>query len=384
VTSENDRINTFLSRTETEGAVPRRVPKLCRHKSSGRAYVTDPASGKPVYLGRWGTPEADEAYERWRTQFLARTGDLPRTAATGRATVDQVLAAYLEHAREWYKKRGRATSHLWVVQMVVTRVRQLLGPDALAEEVRGRDVEALQRSMIAEDLARSTINQVCRKWAAIWRWGVSKDMVSDEAAGRIRSVQPVPKGRLGVRESRKVKPVEEERVERTLPCCSATVRALVLLQRHAGMRPGEACTLTAAEVDRSTDPWLYRPSSWKTEHKSTDEDDVREIWFGPECRQVLGPLLEACTDPDTPLFRTRRGKPFREQAYRAAIHEAARKAGVRPWNPNQLRHAAGTEARARYGPEGARTRLGHKSIRVTEEYAITDRDLARKIAEEMG
>ena len=34
------------------------------------------------------------------------------------------------------------------------------------------------------------------------------------------------------------------------------------------------------------------------------------------------------------------------------------KAGVEPWSPNQLRHAGGTEIRAKYGLETAKIVLG--------------------------
>ena len=38
-----------------------RKPKLCHHKATNQAYVTD--NGRERYLGVWGTPEADEAYD---------------------------------------------------------------------------------------------------------------------------------------------------------------------------------------------------------------------------------------------------------------------------------------------------------------------------------
>ena len=40
-------------------------PKLCRHKSQNLAYVR--INGKQIYLGRWGSTEAWEEFERNRT-----------------------------------------------------------------------------------------------------------------------------------------------------------------------------------------------------------------------------------------------------------------------------------------------------------------------------
>ncbi|MCA9124672.1 MAG: tyrosine-type recombinase/integrase [Planctomycetaceae bacterium] len=50
------------------------------------------------------------------------------------------------------------------------------------------------------------------------------------------------------------------------------------------------------------------------------------------------------------------------------------------WNPNQLRHAAATEIRKRYGLEGAQVALGHASAHVTQIYAETDNAKAAMIA----
>ena len=44
--------------------------------------------------------------------------------------------------------------------------------------------------------------------------------------------------------------------------------------------------------------------------------------------------------------------------------------GARPWAPNQLRHPRGTEVRAQYGREAARTVLGHTTPGVTEVTAV--------------
>jgi integrase len=62
-------------------------------------------------------------------------------------------------------------------------------------------------------------------------------------------------------------------------------------------------------------------------------------------------------------------------SYRNAILRACEKAGIEPWAPNQLRHTAATEIRARYGLEAAQAVLGHARADVTQVYA--ERDLAK-------
>ena len=59
-------------------------------------------------------------------------------------------------------------------------------------------------------------------------------------------------------------------------------------------------------------------------------------------------------------------------------------AGVPGWSPNQLRHAAATAVRARFGVEAARTTLGHADLSTTLIYAERDLELAVRVALELG
>ena len=54
------------------------------------------------------------------------------------------------------------------------------------------------------------------------------------------------------------------------------------------------------------------------------------------------------------------------------------------WAPNQLRHAAGTEVRKRFGLEAAQVTLGHSTARITEVYAERDLAKAIEVAHQVG
>ena len=76
--------------------------------------------------------------------------------------------------------------------------------------------------------------------------------------------------------------------------------------------------------------------------------------------------------PHPELSKIRPGK--RTDAQRA---ELALWRNDRRWSPNQLRHAAATTIRAKYGLEAAQMVLGHAKADVTQIYA--ERDLARAV-----
>jgi uncharacterized protein (TIGR02996 family) len=84
-----------------------------------------------------------------------------------------------------------------------------------------------------------------------------------------------------------VKPVELAHVTATLPYLDAHLRTMVEIQRLTGMRPGEVCGMTLAEVDRAGELWLYRPAQHKTAHHGRQ----RVIPVGPKARAALVAFL---------------------------------------------------------------------------------------------
>lgn len=362
-----------------------RIPKLCKRKN-GRLYVTDPHLKKQIYLA------SPEAYEEWRAAFIERirqcvTSAEPVVVLPGqRVTAARFCEAYLEHARDWYRKDGEPTSEVGVIESMCRRLVAVAG-DKMIDRLRVADVEDFLKQCIADGLVRRTINALLRRLKTAARWGVRKEILSGATLGRILSVPAIRRGRTVAREKPKVRPVDLATVEKTLPCLAAVHQAMVRVQLLSGMRPGEICRLRADEIDRGSEPWEYVPASYKTEHMHEDdegEERRRRIFFGPQARAILKPLLEKCRETNKPLFRGRSGRPISPQTYHSVVESAAKKAGVKHWHPNMLRHTAGTLVREKYDAETARQYLGHEHLRTTELYAEQDLDKARRVAEDIG
>lgn len=367
----------------------RRIPKLCRHKTTGIAYVTDPALRREVYLktpggspARHGTPEADRAYDDWVREFLDRARPDIAPGMPG-CTVNRLLDAFLAHADLYYRKRGKVTSEVGNFEAAARAVRALGLGDSPAAGFRPRDLAHLQKALAAKHLARSTVNAYCRRVVRIWRWAVAQELVRGEVLVALEAIPGLARGRTAARETAEVGPVDLAVVEACLPHLPPTAAAVVRAQLAAAMRPAEVLALRPCELDTSAEPWAYTvaPDANKTAHKGR----ARVVYLGPQARGVLGPWVARCHSRSSWVFPGKKpGAHYTHSALRAAIDDAVARAGVPHWHPNQLRHTQATVIRAKYGAEAAQAVLGHASMDTTEIYAERDSAVARKAAEDLG
>jgi hypothetical protein len=77
-----------------------RIPSYRRHKPSGQAVVT--VGGRDIYLGKWNTASSRAEYNRIIAEWTAHGGTLP-TKQDGDFTVTELLAAFLRHAKEYWR-----------------------------------------------------------------------------------------------------------------------------------------------------------------------------------------------------------------------------------------------------------------------------------------
>ena len=159
-----------------------------------------------------------------------------------------------------------------------------------------------------------------------------------------------------------------------MPYVSEVVADVIRVMRLSGMRPGEACAMMVEQIDR-TDPecWRYVPGAGtKTQHRGKP----RVIFLGPKCQQILTRRIFATAPAES--------FPISRSSVRTAIIRGCRRASVPNWSPNQLRHAAATEIRAKYGIEGAQVILGNAQVTTSQIYAEVNVERGREIAKLVG
>ena len=81
-----------------------RPPKYRLQKSRGLAVVN--INGRDIYVGKYGSAESKERYKRLIGVWLQTGGRLlpDRREVT---TVAEVIAAFIGHARDYYRKHGK-------------------------------------------------------------------------------------------------------------------------------------------------------------------------------------------------------------------------------------------------------------------------------------
>jgi integrase len=421
------------------------VPKLQHHRATGQARVT--IAGRDYYCGRWGSKAAIAKYHRLLGEFFNANGAPPvaegvpsppgrpprledpkgpvHAITVGPAGVHvetsrgsenaicvcDVAARYLMHCEIYYRDvQGRQTSTLCGAKMAIRALEPFF--DLPAIEFGPLRLQSMRALLVDQGRPRVTCNRIVKTVRRLFKWAASQELIPVAVSNALATVDPLRAHRTTAPELPPVKPVSDEVLEATIAHLPKVVADMARLHRLTGARPGELCIMRPCDVDRSDEEvWTYTPVN----HKTAWRGDERVIHIGPKARAILEPYMDRPADafcfspseseavrhkeqrarrksPVQPSQRNRRknkpkrpaGTHYTRDSYRRAINRAAEAAGVQHWFPNQLRHSAATEIRAMFGIEAASTRLGHKSIAVTQVYAEKSAKLSRDVARQIG
>jgi hypothetical protein len=378
--------------TESWPMAERRTPRLCRHKASGRAYVTDPDTRRAVYLGRWGTAQAAAAYARWLEQYAAREPAAARPPPGPGLTVGQLMARY-PGIRPGLLQEGRR-AHLprrpggEPGRPLRRPVGQRAGRLAAGPPRRGAAGPADQPGAGPVNHQQADVQAGGRLQVGRAQGVGARRRARPAAVGRRPAQGPVgrpgaPEGPAGARGPGRGHPAG------AVPH-AAGHGAAAAVRRHEGRARCAACAparwtapgcpgATARRPGRpNTTPRGSRPATRAAGRCSSAPGRApcsALSWTRPRPRGA---------SPDAPLFLTPRGLPYDNDTYRPAIRRACDRAGVERWSPNRLRHTQATEIRAKYGAESAQMFLGHERLSTTELYAEKASNKSREIAEELG
>jgi len=345
-------------------------------------------------------------------------------------SIASLAAAYLKHCDGYYldaeRQRNKET---WQIRYSVKPLLDLFAALPVAEFGPLRLIE-LREWMIQRGWSRKLINQRIGRVRRMFKWAVSRQLVSATVYQGLLAVEGLKRGRCMAKETSRRHPVPEADVYAVLPYTTPVVAAMIELQLLTAMRPGELILLRPCDIDRSQDVWHYTPQRHKNEYR----DQERIVAIGPRGQEILAPFLlrdakKYCFSPResevkrlrirharriTPAKygnrpgthrvqhpQTKPSQAYTVGAYGHAIRHAlavankaiqanARKQGIKNpiliphWTPYQLRHTAATKVRREMGYETAGAILGHKNMSATAVYAERNQGLADAAAQRYG
>jgi integrase len=338
------------------------LPILRYHAPTKQYYVWNGKLKKRITFGS----NIEVARDRY-AQYLASIGGPAPMPLPSRCTVADVVGAYARYADSRYAdKRERHR-----ISIALKAVVQMHGtmPASSFKAKAARDVRSALITSGRKVRSRRYVNALMRSVQRAWRWMAAEELVPAESAASVCLVRAMGPGEGG-REKAAIAPPQPGVVAPTLLECPPNVAAMLQVQLLTGARPGEICQMRWEEISRDpsqpiplantgrtvaaircgdTVVWVCAPER----HKTMGRGKARVILIGPKAQAILPPVGTGL------VFPTRRGTAYRADSYATAVARACRKAGVKPWSPLQLRHAAASEIAEEFDDHTAASVLGH-------------------------
>ena len=132
----------------------KRPPKLCRNKHRDFAYIT--VNGKQVYLGKWGSAEAQAAYYRFLVKWTKNNQNSKTSLQKDDYYLVEVICAFLED----YESRPVKNEADLNTYRLLSKMIGSLFPKHKADDFRISDLETMRNSFQQKSFERNGKHQV--------------------------------------------------------------------------------------------------------------------------------------------------------------------------------------------------------------------------------
>src|SRR5579872_4860778 len=176
-----------------------RTPSYRLHKPSGLAFIE--LRGHRHYLDKYGTPESHKKYADKLTEYLSGGGPALQMVP-GRTTCAELVDAFTDFAEARYVKNGRQTTEVRSFGTALASVIDLY-PQLPANEFGPTKLMACRQWLKQKGYCRKWINSYVGRIRRVWKWGVSRELVSETVWRALQSVDGLRAG-----EARDTPPVE--------------------------------------------------------------------------------------------------------------------------------------------------------------------------------
>src|SRR5262245_31716328 len=162
------------------------IPRPSRHKATGQAVVC--LCGKDFYLGRYGSAEANAAYERLIGDWLRNGRTLPGAAPSG-PTVNEVILAFVRHAEGRYITADGSGEAAHVKD--ACKVLRALYGRTPAADFGPKALKAVRSKMVGKGWCRNYVNSQVNRLKRMFKWAASEELMPPSVYHGVQSVGSV-------------------------------------------------------------------------------------------------------------------------------------------------------------------------------------------------
>lgn len=326
------------------------IRKDIKEKSWAYDFVVNGIRHKAT-LGNISKTQAKELYEKAKADARAGRYESPKQKESPR------LREFVTEYFEYYEANRRPMS--------VRRHRTSWGSVGAAlghkklSNITPLDLEKYRRKRQEEGRSEVTINRELAFLRNLFnmaiKWGKA-------------TTNPVREVKFAREDNGRVRFLTQEEEERLLPACKEPLRPVVITALHTGFRLSELLSLTWDDVDFTRRVIQVRAGYAKN-------GESRSI----PMNEVLTTTLEAIRISDGPVFRNRKGEPYK--SVRTAFENAVKRAEVPDFTFHDLRHTfASRLVMAGVDLTTVKQLMGHKEISMTLRYAhLSDEHMQRAV-----
>ena len=208
-----------------------RIPKKCRDRNQCFSWH----QGKRIYHGKWGSPEAEVNYKRFKAALLENPDLSLREDGDG-VVVAELADEFLKHIVSQVDE-----SHVTHFKIAVGFLVEVYGELAV-NEFSPKKLKVCRDQMVrAKRLCRKTgkpVKRLCRRMindythmiVRIFSWGVEEELVKADIVTALREVKSLRKGVNGTFDNPPREAVPEWVIAVTLPFLAPVVAAMVVVQ----------------------------------------------------------------------------------------------------------------------------------------------------------
>ena len=164
-----------------------RMPKMCRDRNQAISWY----KGKRIYLGIWGSPEADKSYKRFIAALLENP--IPRFGKDETdVLISELIAGFLNHI----ETQTDRTDFLHF-KAAVGYLVEIYG-ELSVNEFSPKKLKTCRNQMVkAGTLCRRMVNSYTTRIVRIFTWGIEEEYVNPSVVAALREVKNLQRGEKG-------------------------------------------------------------------------------------------------------------------------------------------------------------------------------------------